>query len=189
MLLSALVSMATALLLPYIRRYVSDGFLWGLAQIIAGIALLTTWRINEFRSVFVVLPLCGFAFATVVHFHNELLLTIKGIYVVTCTVKDEPHSAKDCPALPFHTPHSNSIPYFLRVIKNIPHRDELLHVPATNSDPWEEVTTLTSLLAQVAMFSVVPSLFLLRPDSDDNKWGMVTAGLSSLLGSICAFLV
>lgn len=188
MLLSALVSMTTSLLFPYFRRHLSDGFIWGISQIISAIALLITSRISELRGVFIILPLCGFAFSTVLHLHNELLIHLKRIYTVKCTASNIPHSAADCPAYPYPSSHSHSIPYFLRVVKNIPHKDELLHMPTSDLDPWEEVTALTSFIAQVVMFSIIPSLFLLRPDSDDNKWGMVTAGMSSLLGSFCAFL-
>jgi len=188
MLLSALVSMTTSLLFPYIRGHLSDGFIWGISQLIAAIALLITSRISELRGVFIILPLCGFAFSTVLHFLNELLLSLKGVYIVKCTALNRPHSAADCPAMSFPSAHSHSLPYLLRMVKNLPHKEELLHMPTSSIRPWEEVTALTSLAAQVVMFSVVPSLFLLRPESDDNKWGMVTAGVSSLLGSLCAFL-
>lgn len=186
MLLSALVSMTTSLLFPYIRGHLSDGFLWGISQLIAAIALLITSRISELRGVFVILPLCGFAFATVSYFLTELLFSLKAIYIVKCTILAYPHSAADCPSQ--SSPSSHSLPYLLRIVKSLPHQEELLHMPTGSILPWEEVTALTSLTAQVVMFSVVPSLFLLRPDSDDNKWGMVAAGVSSLLGALCAFL-
>ena len=190
MLLSTLVSMLTSLVLPLLRRhrYFSDGFMWGLSQAVAAIALLTTSRITEFRALFVILPLCGFAFAMVKQFAEDSLKRLTPECVVECSMGDRAHRASDCPGVPFKQGRQ-TLPSFLRLLKGIPDEGEKLHLPEGVESPWTALLALTSLLGQIAMLSVVPSVFLLYPDSDDNKWGMVTAGVSSLLGSICSFLI
>jgi hypothetical protein len=45
------------------------------------------------------------------------------------------------------------------------------------------------LCAQVLMFLIMPTVFLMFPDTDDNLWGMAIAGGSGLLSVFFALFV
>jgi len=184
LLLNSLVSMFAGLMLPLVKRYIREKTVWAIAQALAAVALLTAFRVKEVREILVVLPLCGFALSTVVVVASGELEELTSRCVSVCDSLDFPHSAAACPSRPFAPKRSS----YFSLSKHDKDEDKQLHLPS-GPDPWPALMTLTSLLGQVSMFSIVPTVFLMWPEEDDNKWGMVTAGVSSMLGAICAVWV
>jgi hypothetical protein len=184
LLLNSLVCMLAGLMLPILKRHYKERSIWGVAQALAAIALLAAFKVREVKEILVILPLCGFALSTVVVIANIELEKLTRSHVSICPLLAIPHSASSCPSLPF-PPKRNS---YFSLFPPEGNEEKSLHLPA-GPEPWAALMTLTSLLGQVTMFSVIPTVLLMWPEEDDNKWGMVTAGVSSMLGAVCAFWV
>lgn len=184
LLLNSLVAMLAGLMLPTVKRYIPEKRIWAIAQALAAFALLTAFKVREVKEILVVLPLCGLAISTVVVVASCELEKWTKSHVIVCDSLYSPHSAASCPSKPFN-PKSSA--YFSQS-KHDKDEEKQLHLPS-GPEPWPALMTLTSLLGQVFMFSIVPTVFLLWPEEDDNKWGMVTAGVSSMLGAVCAVWV
>ena len=166
LLLTSLVCMCSHLCVPRLTTFVSERRLWGAAQGVAGVGLIAVYGRSEVREILVILPLCGCALMTVeVIIHREIRRVMQ-YSVSTCPIIDHPHSSVICPSTPIYS------------------LSQKLHLP-TDFPLFSFIVTHVSLLAQVTMFSVVPCVFLLWPDLDDNRWGIVTAGCTAVLGAVC----
>ena len=142
MLLSAVVFMISSLVIKRYYHVMSKGackFIYILSQLAASISLLNCFNVDHFRDIFIVLPLCGFAFAT---FHS---MPEKIADIIEEKYEDQP--------------------------KGI----------------YKNMLNLSLFLSQVVMFLIVPGVFLLYPERDDNLWGMLSAGVTGL--SACFFIM
>jgi len=80
----------------------------------------------------------------------------------------------------FETFHS--IPEILADLAEIEERDSF-------KGRYRSLLGFSFFSAQVLMFLIMPCIFLMFPDSDDNLWGMFIAGTSGLLSVIFALFV
>ena len=113
-------------------------FIYILSQLAASISLLSCFYIDSFRDIFIILPFCGFAFAT---FHS---MPEKIADIIEEKYEDQPRGA------------------------------------------YKDMLSLSLFLSQVVMFLIVPGVFLLYPERDDNLWSMLSAGVTGL--SACLFI-
>jgi len=54
---------------------------------------------------------------------------------------------------------------------------------------YKQMLNLSLFLAQILMFLVVPLIFILYPDRDDNLWGMLSAGVTGLSAAVFILVV
>eukprot|EP01016_Furgasonia_blochmanni_P050988 TRINITY_DN7956_c0_g2_i1.p1 TRINITY_DN7956_c0_g2~~TRINITY_DN7956_c0_g2_i1.p1 ORF type:complete len:731 (-),score=98.39 TRINITY_DN7956_c0_g2_i1:317-2509(-) len=80
MLFTALVSVITTILLPKLRYIASDKVIFIVTQLISAIALLQTYQYDSFKAIFIILPLCGFSFATFYSMPEAIAAKIESEY-------------------------------------------------------------------------------------------------------------
>lgn len=180
MLGTSLIAMLSQIAIPWILKshLATRAQLLGVSHVIAAIALLSTLRIDEFSSIFVILPLTGFSVATILDLPEQIAEQLENEFVMECENLGYPHRQYECQK------------YFGGAKNQKIFEKSKLHIPVGYKQGiFSRMLGLSTLLGQIVMFSVVPGLFLYWPQMDDNIWGLASAGIAGAVGAFFAFLL
>ncbi|CAG9324423.1 unnamed protein product [Blepharisma stoltei] len=179
LLISCLVTIVVIYVIPLIRKYqiLRDSYILGLTHLICAIALITTHEVGNFQSIFIIIPICGFSFGANIVLPQHLFSEMQSNYFKQCDKLPYLHRRSEC-SEPKELSASKS-----RLFDTISNND--IHQIGKND--WKVLLNMTSLISQIVMFGFIPALIALFIGGDYIKWGMTTAGISALAGSVLSF--
>ena len=140
LLLMGIITLTSILLIYKLKedKLIPSSYFLGISNLLCSVLLVPTFFVEDFRSVFVLIPLCGFAIGS------------------------------NC-VLPYELMNS---------FKN-----------SDKSTPWNHLLQVSLFFAQMLVLGVFPCALLMWPEQDDNKFGLLTAGISSFIGSLFCFFL
>ncbi|CAG9332794.1 unnamed protein product [Blepharisma stoltei] len=186
--LSGIVTLLIISLIPYVRKqnYLKDSYILAGAHLISAAALLSTYNIENFQWVFIIIPLCGLSIGANFLLPQCLLQEIQFQYGKICDKLSYPHRGDYC-STAYKT--GSKLESLLRFLLDIPSEEDKIHHSIEQSKEWSKILNLTAIFAQTVMFGLAPYVIVFWLEGETVKWGMVTAGLSALIGGLLAFLL